>query len=65
MITVFAVIYCEFQKFEFFPEKGTDPPQTHHLDPRMIYLQYMGLPLIQTLYILDTKVKKTVGYYVK
>lgn len=26
MITVFAVIYCEFQKFEFFPEKGTDPP---------------------------------------
>lgn len=18
--------YCEFQKFEFFPEKGTDPP---------------------------------------
>lgn len=40
-------------------------PQTHHLDPRMIYLQYMGLPLIQTLYILDTKVKKTVGYYVK
>lgn len=26
MITVFAVIYCEFKKFEFFPEKGTDPP---------------------------------------
>lgn len=26
MITVFAVIYCEFQKFEFFQEKGTDPP---------------------------------------
>lgn len=26
MITVFAVIYFEFQKFEFFPEKGTDPP---------------------------------------
>lgn len=26
MITVFAVIYCEFHKFEFFQEKGTDPP---------------------------------------
>lgn len=66
MITVFAVIYCEFHKFEFFQEKGTDPPPNpSSRSAHDIHVQYMGLPLIQTLYILDTKVKKTVGYYVK
>lgn len=66
MITVFAVIYCEFHKFEFFQEKGTDPPPNPSSRSAHDIPTVYG-PTLDTngTYILDTKVKKNSGLLCK